>query len=88
MREKTGNGHAVDLEMFLEDLKTVVRDGQQLLRSSFTGVKERTIARARSTENAVREHPYRSVGLVFGLGVIVGLLAVSMMSSSSEEEED
>jgi len=34
MRTKTGNGHNVQLEQFIEDLKTVVQDGQELIRSS------------------------------------------------------
>ena len=75
MRTKTGNGHNVQLEQFIEDLKTVVQDGQKLIRSSASGFKDRAVSSARSTDEMVREHPYQSIGVMFGVGVLVGLLA-------------
>lgn len=75
----------VDLDRFMEDIKTVVRDGQELLRAGVTGVKSRAREGMHSTERSVRENPYRSMGLVFGLGVVVGIMAVSMFSSHDED---
>ena len=84
---KTGNGHNVDLETFLEDIKTVVRDGQELLKVSAGGVKEKALAGARTTDQAIRQSPYQSLGIVLGVGIIVGLLASGMFSGGSENEE-
>jgi ElaB/YqjD/DUF883 family membrane-anchored ribosome-binding protein len=87
MRTKTGNGHKVDLEQLLEDLKVVVHDGQKLLQAGMSTMKEKALSSAKTTDRAVRERPYQTVAMVFGLGVIVGLLAVGMMRGSSEMED-
>lgn len=87
MRHKTGNGHTVDLETFLEDIKTVVHDGQELLRAGAGQVKEKAIFGAQTTDRAIRRSPYQTIGIVFGVGIIVGLLASGLFSGSSEMEE-
>ena len=74
MRTKTGNGPNVDLEQLMEDIKVVVRDGQELFKSGVTGVKERALIGAKTTDRAVREKPYQTIGIVFGVGIIVGML--------------
>jgi ElaB/YqjD/DUF883 family membrane-anchored ribosome-binding protein len=84
---KTGNGHSVDLDTFLEDIKTVVRDGQELLKASATGVKEKAIYGAQTTDLAIRKSPYQTIGIVFGVGLVVGLLASGLFSGGSEMEE-
>jgi ElaB/YqjD/DUF883 family membrane-anchored ribosome-binding protein len=87
MRHKTGNGHNIDLHKFMEDIKTVVEDGEQLLKAGFTEVKGKTLAGARSTDKLVRGHPYQTLGLVLGLGLIVGLIATGAFSGGAEQEE-
>jgi ElaB/YqjD/DUF883 family membrane-anchored ribosome-binding protein len=37
-------------------------------------LEEKTVAAAKATDKAVREHPYQSVGIAFGVGVLVGVL--------------
>jgi ElaB/YqjD/DUF883 family membrane-anchored ribosome-binding protein len=85
---KTGNGHNVDLETFLEDIKTVVRDGQELLKVGAGEVKEKALAGARTTDQAIRQSPYQTIGIVLGVGIIVGLLASGMFSGGSEYEQE
>ncbi len=86
MRHKTGNGHTVDLQKFMEDIKAVVQDGEDLLKASATEIKGRAIAGAKSTDRLVRSHPYQTLGIVLGLGLIVGLLATNAWSGGAEEE--
>ena len=88
MRQKTGNGNAVDLERFLDDIKTVVRDGEELLKAGVAGVKEKAIARARDTDRVVREHPYQTIGVIFGLGVLLGVLSAGLLRRGAETKED
>lgn len=86
MRHKTGNGHNVDIQQFLDDIKTVVNDGQELLKVGAGEVKERAIAGARTTDKAIRQSPYQTLGIVFGVGILVGLLASGVLSGGAEEE--
>lgn len=74
------------MDTFLEDIKTVVRDGQELLKAGAGQVKEKALYGAKTTDEAIRKSPYQTLGIVFGVGLIVGLLAASTFSGSSEEE--
>ena len=38
-------------------------------------LEEKTVQAAKATDTAVREHPYQAIGIAFGLGVLVGVLA-------------
>ena len=53
------------LEDVIEKAKAVCAD-----------LQERTAAAAKAADKAVREHPYHAVGIAFGLGVLIGVLAV------------
>ena len=37
-------------------------------------LEEKTIAAAKATDRCIREHPYESIGVAFGLGVLIGVL--------------
>jgi len=39
-------------------------------------LEEKTIAAAKATDRTIREHPYESIGIAFGLGLLVGVLVV------------
>src|SRR5437870_486370 len=67
MRTKTGNGQKVDLERVLEDLKVVVRDGEALLKSGFGDLKQRAVTGIKTTDEALRSHPYQLLGIMFGV---------------------
>jgi ElaB/YqjD/DUF883 family membrane-anchored ribosome-binding protein len=88
MRHKTGNGHNVNLDQFLEDIKTVVRDGEELLKVGATEAKQKAVAGAKTTDKAIRQYPYQTLGIVFGLGIIAGILASGAFSGGSQREED
>ena len=88
MRTKTQNGGSnVNLERLLEDIRVVVNDGQELLKSGYGGIKEQAIEKARITDRAVRERPYQTLGIVFGVGVLLGVLAYAMCTRESGMEE-
>jgi len=38
-------------------------------------LQEQTTVAAKATDRAVREHPYQAIGVAFGVGLLVGLLA-------------
>jgi len=99
MEERSPEEIEVTTQKLIEDLKTVVRDGEELLKAkakdlSQKGVaarerlaagvqaanelryklQEQAAAGMRATDQLVRENPYQSLGIVFGLGVFVGML--------------
>ena len=88
MRHKEGNGHTVDLPKFMEDIKTVVEDGEQLLKAGVSEVKGKALSSAKSTNKLVRSHPYQTLCIVLGVGLIVGLIATGAFSAGSDEEEE
>ena len=38
-------------------------------------VKEKAVEGAKETDRLIREHPYESLGVAFGLGLLIGILA-------------
>ena len=53
-----------------------VRLGAALERAkeSCHKMEAKAIASAKATDRIIREHPYQSIGLAFGLGLLVGVL--------------
>jgi ElaB/YqjD/DUF883 family membrane-anchored ribosome-binding protein len=37
-------------------------------------LQERTVAGAKATDKIIREHPYQSIGIAFGVGLLIGVL--------------
>lgn len=95
--------NALARERVLADLRTLVRDAENLLQATagelgeraaaarsrltlalerakrtYNQLQERTVAAAkvaaRKADAVVREHPYHSVGMAFGLGLLIGVL--------------
>ena len=54
---------------------------RERLNQTFTGVSERAREAAHYADEAVHNNPWTSVGVGFGLGVIVGVLAALAASS-------
>ncbi len=91
--------NAMNTEKLVTDLKRVVRDSEDLLKSTTDTVGEKTcavrerlaealaaakrscgqfeekaIAGAKVADKAVREHPYQSMGVALGIGLLIGVL--------------
>jgi ElaB/YqjD/DUF883 family membrane-anchored ribosome-binding protein len=41
---------------------------------SFHKVEEKAVAGAKVTDQVIREHPYQSIGVAFGVGLLIGVL--------------
>jgi len=99
MEARTAEEIEESTEKLLQDLKAVVRDGEQLLRAGAseltdrgaaarerlaaalevakeTGrrLQEQTVAGAKATDHFIRENPYQSIGVAFGIGMLFGVL--------------
>ena len=44
------------------------------LRARGERIKQQALSGARATDRVIRRYPYQSLGAVFGLGIVVGLL--------------
>ncbi len=45
------------------------------VRAMIQRAEEKAVERARAADKVIREHPYQTIGLAFGLGVLIGVLA-------------
>ncbi|HVM46780.1 MAG TPA: hypothetical protein VMU04_02085 [Candidatus Acidoferrum sp.] len=44
-------------------------------KSIYGDLQERTVAAAKAADERVREHPYQAIGIAFGIGLLIGVLA-------------
>jgi len=51
-------------ERLVDDLKTVIQRAQ-----------DKAVERAKAADRVIRDRPYQTIGLAFGLGLLIGILA-------------
>jgi ElaB/YqjD/DUF883 family membrane-anchored ribosome-binding protein len=74
------------MDKVLEDLRTLVRDGQELLQVSVGNLKARANVGAQRTEQVLRERPYQTIGVAFAAGLLSGIVLAGAFSRSSSED--
>ena len=78
-----------DLNLLLSDAEELVKDtggklaskskeeliaGLEKLKSSCRRIEQKAAAGAERADRIIRDHPYESVGLAFGVGLLLGVL--------------
>ena len=58
----------------LADLRARLKEAQESLSEYYDIAKERVTEGARRTDAAIRSHPYESIVIALGLGVLIGAL--------------
>jgi len=58
-----------------EDIRSRLTASIEKAKEMCNRLQEQTLAAGKATDKAVREHPYPAVGVAFGLGMLIGLLA-------------
>ena len=43
-------------------------------RETWNAVQEKAVAGAKAADQTIRDHPYQSIGIAFGVGALIGLL--------------
>jgi ElaB/YqjD/DUF883 family membrane-anchored ribosome-binding protein len=76
--EQTGNGT-------LRSLKQAGEDIQNRLGEFWESSKEQAASCARTTDRTIRDNPWQSVGIAFGVGVLFGLLMAAGGRRSGED---
>jgi ElaB/YqjD/DUF883 family membrane-anchored ribosome-binding protein len=101
--EMQDNASAVSREKLAQDLRTLVRDAEEMLKATAGDVgekmgehakaarsrlaaalesakatchqwEEKAVAGAKAADRAIRTHPYESIGIAFGVGLLIGVL--------------
>jgi ElaB/YqjD/DUF883 family membrane-anchored ribosome-binding protein len=90
---------SVARERVMDDLHTLTRDAEDLLKATAGDVSEKaketrarltaalerakvtyrkwqdqTVAAAKKADVVIRDHPYESIGVAFGVGLLIGVL--------------
>ena len=74
-----------DSEVFLQDSAGAVGEKAHALRERLAAtlesakvacrrLEEKAIESAKATDKVIREHPYQSIGVAFGIGLLIGVL--------------
>ena len=89
----------VTREKLARDLKTLIRDAEEMIKATAGDLGERTkearerlstaldtardnyrdlegkaLEGAKATDKMIRSHPYESIGIAFGVGLLIGVL--------------
>jgi ElaB/YqjD/DUF883 family membrane-anchored ribosome-binding protein len=48
----------------VDDLKAVIQRAE-----------EKAVERAKAADRVIRDHPYQTIGIAFGLGLLIGIIA-------------
>lgn len=58
----------------LSEVRSRLAAAVESAKASCHRLEERAIAGAQATDRAIREHPYESLGVAFGVGILIGVL--------------
>jgi len=57
------------------ELRAKLKAAVDKAKALYDRLEEKSVAAAKATDRAVREHPYEAMGLAFGVGLLIGVLA-------------
>jgi ElaB/YqjD/DUF883 family membrane-anchored ribosome-binding protein len=57
-----------------QELRVRLSSAIESAKATYRRLEEKTVAGAKATDKVIREHPYESLGVAFGLGLLVGVL--------------
>jgi ElaB/YqjD/DUF883 family membrane-anchored ribosome-binding protein len=58
----------------LGDLRDRLSGAVESAKNTCRRIEEKAIAGARAADETIREHPYESIGIAFGVGLLIGVL--------------
>ena len=56
------------------DIRMRLSSAIESAKATYHRLEEKAVAGAKATDKVIREHPYESLGVPFGLGLLVGVL--------------
>lgn len=58
------------------NIRTKLQSVIEKAKDTCERLEEKTVAAAKTADKAVRTHPYQAMGIAFGVGLLVGVLAM------------
>ncbi|MDB6026104.1 MAG: hypothetical protein JWM68_2327 [Verrucomicrobiales bacterium] len=55
--------------------RTMGTAAMESARGAYQASKEKVISGAEATDEAIRENPYTAIGIAFGVGLLIGIVA-------------
>ncbi|MGF1677940.1 MAG: YqjD family protein [Candidatus Methylacidiphilales bacterium] len=74
LTKETANDLTGKAKELRDKLAVRVSQAKEQLADLDVVVKDKALQGARETDRVIREHPYESLGIAFGVGILVGVL--------------
>lgn len=58
----------------IKEVRERLSKALETARSTCENLQDQTVETAKAADQTIREHPYESMGVAFGVGVVLGLL--------------
>ncbi|MCG3147511.1 MAG: hypothetical protein PCFJNLEI_00951 [Verrucomicrobiae bacterium] len=58
----------------MEELKARLQTSVGKMKETCHQLEEKVVAGAKATDKVIRAHPYESIGIAFGVGLLIGVL--------------
>lgn len=58
----------------LTEVRRRLASALESAKATYGRLKEKTVKAAHTTDHAIREHPYQSIGIACGVGLLIGIL--------------
>lgn len=68
------NGISTTSSQVISDLRERMQAGLDKLNDYYGTARDKVVAGARRTDETIRSHPYESLAVALGVGVLIGLL--------------
>jgi ElaB/YqjD/DUF883 family membrane-anchored ribosome-binding protein len=68
------NADTLESNEKLAELRERLNAAIESARVAARRLEEKTVAAAKATDRVIREHPYQTVGIAFGVGILIGVL--------------
>jgi ElaB/YqjD/DUF883 family membrane-anchored ribosome-binding protein len=65
---------AGDLNEKTKEARVRLKEAMEKAKVSLHGLEDKALEGARATDKVIREHPYQSLGIAFGVGLLLGVL--------------
>jgi ElaB/YqjD/DUF883 family membrane-anchored ribosome-binding protein len=66
---------AGDLSDKAQSARSRLSEAIERAKATCRRLEEKTVAAAKATDKVIREHPYESIGIALGVGLLIGILA-------------